>query len=43
MPHGFPLQHGMKDGDALLPLLLKFSVEYTSRKVTIKPGGTEAD
>jgi hypothetical protein len=27
MPHGFPLQHGVKDGDALLPLLLKFSME----------------
>jgi len=38
MPHGFPLRHGVKDGDALLPLLLKFSVEYTTTKATINPG-----
>jgi len=43
MPHGFPLQHGVKDGDALLPLLLKFSMEYTTSKATRYPGGMESD
>jgi hypothetical protein len=43
MSHGFPLQHGVKDGDALLPLLLEFSVEYTTSKVAINPGGMETD
>ena len=43
MPHGFPLRHGLKDVDALLPLLLKFSVEYTTSKATINPGGMETD
>jgi hypothetical protein len=28
MIHGITLWHDVKDGDALLPLLLKFSVEY---------------
>jgi hypothetical protein len=39
MPRGILLQHGVKDGDALLPFLMKFSVEYATRKATIKPGG----
>lgn len=43
MPHGFLLWHGVKDGDVLLPLLLKFSLEYTTTKATINPGGMETD
>jgi hypothetical protein len=43
MSHGFPLQHGVKDGYAFLPLLLEFSVEYTTSKATINPGGMETD
>jgi hypothetical protein len=29
----FPIQNGLKQGDALLPLLFNFSLEYTIRKV----------
>jgi hypothetical protein len=29
----FPIQHGLKQGDALSPLLLNFTLEYAIRKV----------
>jgi hypothetical protein len=29
----FPVQNGLKQGDALPPLLLNFSLEYAIRKV----------
>jgi hypothetical protein len=29
----FPIQNGLKQGDALSPLLLKFALEYAIRKV----------
>jgi sorting nexin-29 len=29
----FPIQNGLKQGDALLPLLFNFALEYTIRKV----------
>jgi hypothetical protein len=29
----FPIQNGLKQGDALSPLLLNFALEYTIRKV----------
>jgi len=29
----FPIQNGLKQGDALLPLLFNFAVEYAIRKV----------
>jgi hypothetical protein len=29
----FPIQNGLKQGDALLPLLLNFALEYATRKV----------
>jgi hypothetical protein len=29
----FPIQNGLKQGDALSPLLLTFAIEYTIRKV----------
>jgi hypothetical protein len=29
----FPIQNGLKQGDALSPLLIKFSLEYAIRKV----------
>jgi hypothetical protein len=29
----FPIQNGLKEGDALLPLLLNFAFEYAIRKV----------
>jgi hypothetical protein len=28
----FPIQNGLKQGDALLPLLFNFSLEYAIRK-----------
>jgi multidrug transporter EmrE-like cation transporter len=30
---GFPIQNGLKQGDALLPLLFNFALEYAIRKV----------
>jgi hypothetical protein len=32
----FPVQNGLKQGDALLPLLFSFALEYTMRKVQEK-------
>jgi hypothetical protein len=29
----FPIQNGLKQGDALLPLLFNFALEYANRKV----------
>jgi hypothetical protein len=29
----FPIQHGLKQGDALMPLLFIFALEYAIRKV----------
>jgi hypothetical protein len=29
----FPVQNGLKPGDALLPLLLKFALEYVIMRV----------
>jgi hypothetical protein len=39
----FPIQNGLKQGDALSPLLLNFALEYAIRKVQGKPGGTEIE
>jgi hypothetical protein len=30
----FPVQNGLNEGDALLPLLLNFALEYTIRNVS---------
>jgi hypothetical protein len=30
---GFPIQNGLKQGDALSPLLFNFALEYAVRKV----------
>jgi hypothetical protein len=30
-PDNFPIQNGIKQGDALLPLLFKFALEYAIR------------
>jgi hypothetical protein len=33
LSHNFPIQNGLKQGDALSPLLFNFALEYTIRKV----------
>jgi hypothetical protein len=37
----FPIQNGLKEGDALSPLLFSFAVEYAIWEGQRKPGGTE--
>ena len=41
----FPIRNGLKQGDALTPLLLNFTLEYAIRRVRVnqdglKPNGT---
>jgi hypothetical protein len=33
LPDKFPIQNGLKQGDALLPLFFNFALEYAIRKV----------
>jgi hypothetical protein len=33
MSNSFPIQNGLKQGDALSPLLFNFALEYTIREV----------
>jgi hypothetical protein len=39
----FPIQNGLKEGDALSPLLFNLPLEYEFRKVQKKTGGNEIE
>jgi hypothetical protein len=41
LPDTFPIQNGLKQGDALTPLLLNFGLKYVIRKLQENQVGTK--
>ena len=39
----FPINNGLKQGDALLLLLFNFALEYAIRRVKVKQGGLKVN
>jgi len=39
----FPIRNGLKQGDALSPLLLNFTLEYSIREGSVKPEWLEIE
>jgi hypothetical protein len=39
MSDRFPIRNGLKQGDALSPMLFNFALEYTNRRVQVKQNG----
>ena len=37
----FPIRNGLKQGDALTPILFNFALVYAIRRFQVKPGGLE--
>jgi hypothetical protein len=41
LSHNFPIQNGLHQADALLPLLFNLALDYAIRNVQVNPGRTE--
>jgi retron-type reverse transcriptase len=39
LSNNFPIQNGLKQGDALSPLLFNFALDYAIKNAQVKQGG----